>query len=180
MDGHYLPCYYYLMANQNECPICCKGLTQHVPTLLCSNCKLNVHISCLPTYTDVDILAATVNNSHWTCTKCLSLIFPFYLVEDTQELTNLFQNINHPLLLDLENMIFDPFDNNQDGGALDDLDPDDVFFYHQNIYNNSTCKYLYPDQLAVAGLYLQISQSYTTTYGVPDRTILILPPSLVL
>ena len=148
MDGLVLVFYCYPMANNNECPICCKRFTQHAPTLLCSTCNSDVHISCLPTYSNEDILAINQNINHWTCTKCLSLIFPFYIIEDNCELINTFQNANLPALLDLENMLFDPFDNTQDGGALDDLDPDDVFFNQQINYNNTTCKYRYPDQLA--------------------------------
>ena len=112
------------MANHNDCPICCRGLTQHVPTLLRSVCKFNIHISCLPTYNDADILSANENIDHWTCTKCLYVIFPFYIIENTHDLINTFQNINHISLPDLENMLLDPFNNIQDGGALDDLDPE--------------------------------------------------------
>ena len=136
------------MANYLECPICYKRLTQHVPTLPCSTCNLNVHISCLPFYSDSDILTAHENNKHWICTKCLSNLFPFYCIEDTHDFLNTIQNVNLPNLLNIENMLFDPFNTNQDGGALDDLDPDDGYYNLQNIFNNNTCKYSYPDQLA--------------------------------
>ena len=51
------------------------------------------------------------------------------------------------ILLNINDLLFDPFDSNQDGGALEDLDPDDGFYNLQNIFSSDTCKYYYPEQL---------------------------------
>ena len=138
----------FLMDNYPECPICNNHFTQHVPTILCSTCSLHVHVSCLPTYSDVDILSINENPNHWSCTKCLSIIFPFFEIEETPDFINTILYTNSPIPFDIESMLYDPFDNNQDGGALDDLDPDDGYYNLQNVFNSETCKYQYPDQLS--------------------------------
>jgi hypothetical protein len=116
-----------IMDNYPECPICNKRFTQHVPIIHCSTCSLDVHVSCLPFYTNADILVINESPNHWSCTKCLSTLFPFFEIEETSDLINTILYINHPIPFDIENMLYDPFDTNQDGGALDDLDPDDGY-----------------------------------------------------
>jgi hypothetical protein len=135
------------MANYPLCPVCKKGFTQHVPKLLCTTCLKNIHISCLPAYKDSDVLAVNNGDAHWSCMLCLADLFPFYSIENNDELINEMHCCSNPFPPNLNDMLFDPFDTTQDGGALEDLDPDDGYYNLRNIFNNDTCKYYYPDQL---------------------------------
>ena len=135
------------MANYPVCPICTKGFTQHVPKIFCTTCLQHLHISCLPTYSDSDIQAINNGTNHWSCTICLANIFPFFSIEENDEIIKLMHCNNNPIPLNVNDMLYDPFDTNQDGGALEDLDPDDGYYNLQNIFNNDTCKYYYPEQL---------------------------------
>jgi hypothetical protein len=135
------------MANYPECPICHKGFTQPVPKIYCTTCLQDIHISCLPTYTDADILAINNGINNWSCTICLSNLFPFYNIEDNDNIINLMLSNSNPIPININDLLYDPFDLNQDGGALEDLDPDDGYYNLQNIFNSDTCKYYYPEQL---------------------------------
>jgi hypothetical protein len=121
------------MANHPECPLCSKRFTQHAPTLYCSTCKFDVHISCLPFYSALDIVTINEGVNNWSCTQCLSTLFPFYDIEENHELIHFLYSNKQPSLINLENMLYDPFDTNQDGGALEDVDPDDGYYNLQNI-----------------------------------------------
>ena len=96
---------------------------------------------------DSDIEYARNNVNHWSCPICLSELFPFYEIPNDNEIINCIQNIAPYNLETLENMLFDPFELNEDGGILDEIDPDNIFY---NIHANSlisSCKYLQPDQV---------------------------------
>jgi hypothetical protein len=147
MRAPYLPTTNTLtMANLNLfCNICKKGFTQHVSTIHCSLCNLHVHSACLPLYMADDILYARSPNNHWSCTKCLKEMFPFYEIMDNDNISNCIKNILPYNLETLENMLFDPFELNEDGGILDEIDPDNNFYNtHANSLVNSS-KYLQPD-----------------------------------
>jgi hypothetical protein len=136
------------MANPHPiCNLCKKGITQHVSTISCSTCNLPTHSKCLLLYMDSDIQYAKTNANHWSCPTCLSDLFPFFDITNNDEIINCLQNIAPYNLEVLENMLFDPFELNEDGGILDEIDPDNNFY---NIHANSlvnTCKYLQPEQL---------------------------------
>ena len=85
------------MANSNFCNICPKKNQQHDCTLRCCTCSTAIHTKCLPTYLDSDYDYASDTRNHWSCTRCLKTLFPFY---DT-EVCN-FQFIN-----DINNSTFD-------------------------------------------------------------------------
>ena len=90
-----------------------------------------------------DIAYASDLTNNWSCTKCLSHHFPFYDIENL-ELSTI--NLNRSIinLSNVEDMLFDPFEFNEDGGALDELDPDGNFY---NAQPPNNCKYIYPDEI---------------------------------
>ena len=133
-----------------KCNICKKGITQHVSIIQCSLCKLPVHSKCLPLYMEEDIQYARTPSNHWSCTKCLSEIFPFYNLTNDDDILSCIKDIAPQNLEALENMLFDPFELNEDGGILDEIDPDSNFY---NIHANSlinTSKYLQPELVCSA------------------------------
>jgi hypothetical protein len=130
------------------CTLCQKRIRQHEITIQCSTCYFFTHCNCLPTYSTDDILNAKNPQSHWSCTSCLSDLFPFFSLETADEFNNPtnvppYFNINN-----LENMLFDPFElNDDDANVLDDIDPDTNFYnLHENSISN-ICKYYYPETL---------------------------------
>ena len=107
-----------------------------------------MHLRCLPNYSESDKDYALNLNGHWTCTCCLSNIFPFFNIEENDTLLyEINEKSQHIHDIDtLNSLIFHPFELN-DIDDFNDLDPD------QNYYNPlmsqclSDCKYYYTDQL---------------------------------
>jgi hypothetical protein len=147
VDGRSPNPFPFTMANYPDCPICKKGFTQYVPKIFCTTCLQDIHISCLPAYSDADILAINNSTNIWSCTICLFNLFPFYNIEDNDDIINQMHSNSNSIHLNVNELLYDPFDSNQDGGALEDLDPDDGYYNLQNIFNSDTCKYYYPEQL---------------------------------
>ena len=135
------------MADHQTCSLCSRRFTQHIPTITCTTCKRDVHTSCLPLYTDSDVEMARDINSHWTCPTCINILFPFSNIETADELTNLLQNSNKFDLKALEEMLFQPFDFEEDGGVLGDIDPDINYYNSQCSQITTCCKFIYPDPL---------------------------------
>jgi hypothetical protein len=50
-------------------------------------------------------------------------------------------------LRDLDDMLFEPFANIQEGGLLEDLDPDEAYYNNINNQTSIDCKYIFSDQL---------------------------------
>jgi hypothetical protein len=130
-----------------KCTLCNKGITQHVSFINCSTCNHPTHSKCLPLYLDSDIQYAQDIDNHWSCPKCLENFFPLFSTENNEDIIGNFHNHTPFNLESLENMLFDPFELNEDGGFLDEIDPDTNFYniHASNLIN--TCKYLLPDQL---------------------------------
>ena len=136
------------MYNAHEnCPICQKGIRNHERTVTCTSCSRCVHQPCLPIYSDVDIEYANDPSNCWTCTSCWKQLFPFHMLETNEELSLCLANNNQVDLNRLSNMIFEPFNDDDEGFEIDDLDPDSNFYNDQINTITANCKYLYPDKL---------------------------------
>jgi hypothetical protein len=117
------------MANtQHKCKVCLKRIVNHEKTLQCTSCINPSHIKCLANYNDQDIIYASLSSNHWTCPKCLSELFPYNSIEDTQTfIDSIINPNNNNIELDkLVNMVYDPFEDNDDDGDgdLEDIDPE--------------------------------------------------------
>jgi hypothetical protein len=86
-------------------------------------------------------------SNHWSCPKCTSSFFPFHDIENTLDFINLSNTSNPAILRDLDSMLFEPYDSTQEGGLLDDLDPDEAYYNNINSQTSPNCKYVFPDQL---------------------------------
>ena len=106
---------------------------------LCSLCQSSSHINCLNLYTPSDLEYATNPLNHWSCPTCLKENFPFYQIDTHYEflsLTSPYLLLDHP---NLDELIFNPYDlNDEEGGVLEDIDPDSNFYntHHQNAPNS--------------------------------------------
>jgi hypothetical protein len=135
------------MDNSSKCPLCGKGFTQHSPSILCTTCNHPVHPKCLPLYFDSDIAYSQNPDSHWSCPSCLNAIFPFFTIENNDELINPIDSIFRPNIEELETLLLEPYDLNDEGGILDDIDPD-LHFYNEHASNlPKSCKYIQPEKL---------------------------------
>jgi hypothetical protein len=80
-------------------------------------------------YSPSDIDYTTDPNNNWTCPKCLEELFPFFLIDDHLDFIS---TTSSDTILDLPNpddLIYNPYDNNDDGGGvLGDIDPDSNYY----------------------------------------------------
>jgi hypothetical protein len=79
-------------------------------------------------YSPLDIDYTIHPSNNWTCPPCLKEIFPFHLIEETREFLSLISS--NPTIdpTNFEELIFNPFDTNDDNGILSDIDPDSNFY----------------------------------------------------
>jgi hypothetical protein len=135
------------MVNQ-LCNICKKRVKQHDNFATCSLCNHPSHFKCLPIYSIEDNIYATNPNGHWSCTNCLSDIFPFSSIED-DDLIQAVINKQSEHIHDIDalnNLIFQPFEINE-LDEISDLDPDSNYYNPLINQNITGCKYLNFEQL---------------------------------
>ena len=110
------------------CPICNLRVQTHAKKVYCTLCQSVIHINCLQLYSPTDLDYA-LNNSNWSCSNCLKSNFPFYSIDDNTEFISL--TSSNPILdlPNFDNLIFNPYDfNEEEGGILTDIDPDANFY----------------------------------------------------
>ena len=132
----------------NDCVNCHKRVRQHERIIQCTTCKYPTHCNCLPTYSTADIEYARELSNDWSCINCLKTLFPFHSLENNEEILTPVTGCPHINIDDLENMLFDPFEpDDDDSNIFDDIDPDRNFYSvnTNNIFNRS--KYYYPETL---------------------------------
>ena len=136
---------------KSVCNVCLKKVMAHAKTLKCSLCFCLSHNKCLPNYSDADIDHAKDFKNCWTCPNCLSEIFPFNCIENS---SNFLDSISNPInkipdILQLQNMVYDPFQTNDDDGegVLGDVDPDQNFLNEIRGSLIQNCKYYYNTRL---------------------------------
>ena len=108
-----------IMANLGKCKICKKRIVAHEKFIKCSLCQWFNHNRCLPLYSQEDITYADNEVNNWSCPHCLHIFFPFGSIEDD---STFYDNINSIELrnidrLNCSNMLYDPFEHNDDGGG---------------------------------------------------------------
>ena len=126
-----------------SCNICNLHILSHSYFLNCSICKGFTHIKCLSLVNKFDSLYVERNNNEWICVICSGNIFPFNHFLDDSDFINVVsdncssnQQISLPIL---ENMIFNPFDLNDDSTINSLLNVD---YEEQNLYPsyNNLCR----------------------------------------
>ena len=133
---------------KTKCITCNRVVKTDDPSVNCTNCNSNYHNKCLPIYLEEDIKYANNPLNHWTCPKCLGSIFPFYEIETNEEISNFLRHSEIENLDKLNDLLFDPFEFNEDGGVFEEVDPDDNYLNvlaSQTIYK---CKYYLPEALS--------------------------------
>ena len=86
-------------------------------TVFCSLCQSPSHTNCLNLYSPTDIDYTNNNSNNWSCPTCYRDNFPFTQVDNQQEFISLFQPhavIDHTYH---EQLIFNPYDLNEEGGG---------------------------------------------------------------
>ena len=130
------------MASPNpHCRICFKKVLSHNRTVFCSLCQAVSHQNCLNLYSPKDIAYATDTSLNWTCPKCLSEHFPFYVLESPSDLTSLLTSNTYIDQTLLDQLLFDPFAENDMGNVHDDIDPDTNYFNSDHRLSTN-CQYL--------------------------------------
>ena len=120
------------------CHNCNLRILSHAPFVFCTLCQLKTHIKCLNLYSPADTAYATDSSDNWSCPTCLRDIFPFFDIDNLTEFISLSNPTYLPDQLNLDQLIFNPFDLNEEGGVLDDIDPDSNFYNtHRQIIPNS-------------------------------------------
>jgi hypothetical protein len=85
--------------------------------------------------------------NHWSCPICIENFFPYHNIENSEDFVSAQIEMNNFNIDIANNVLFDPFDFNDDGGALDDIDPDGNYFNIHATHITENCKYKYPNQL---------------------------------
>ena len=103
---------------------------------------------CLPTYDVHDSACATNPNGNWSCTNCLSDLFPFFHIEENENIIpEINNNTRHTINLKALNvLVFQPFEINE-LEETNDLDPDENYFSPTLNQSFTGCTYLNFDQL---------------------------------
>ena len=105
------------MANPH-CRTCLLRVQTHSKSAYCTLCHSTTHIKCLNLYSDDDIEYTKDQSNNWTCPKCLSELFPFYHIDERADLLSLTSPHSSSKHLNLDHLIFDPYDLNEEGGGV--------------------------------------------------------------
>jgi hypothetical protein len=81
------------------------------------------------------------SDNFWNCHRCTESNFPFYNIENINEIINPEMNNLQMDQNTLDTLIYCPFAQNEDEEILDDIDPDSNFFNTQEYVNPHLCKY---------------------------------------
>jgi hypothetical protein len=116
------------ITKETKCSVCNKKIRNHELLLECSLCNNPIHTRCLPFYSEIDIEYAKNTSKNWSCISCLKEIFPFFELEDNQDISN--YNILNDHNINIEkakNLIFDPYEDTTEGNEEDDIILDTAF-----------------------------------------------------
>lgn len=124
-----------------KCKWCKKKV--HNENLICQVCKCNFHKRCI--LLSKDVITDTQN---WFCPDCVSQNLPLTHITNDTEFLETIVNImtdNHFEIDKLDNLVFNPFELNEDDfQPMYDIDPD-VNFYASEISKLNECKYYHED-----------------------------------
>ena len=113
-----------------------------------------MHINCLPFVKKDDPLYINRKDNNWICTVCSKNVFPFVHIDEDLDFYNALADYwpsgsSLPFeFLDNDNLLFSPFELNEDGGCspTSDLDPDVQFYRnHANSDLLLSCKYYHEE-----------------------------------
>ena len=136
------------------CYSCNRRILRHARIITCTICHEVFHLKCLPANFD------NINNhlesdfSQWICTYCSSECFPFNHFTEQEEflqaLSELWQNYKSVPYIKLQEMVFNPFEWNDENPNLPnfDVDPDIQYFNDMaNVDNMNMCNYYMPEDM---------------------------------
>ena len=128
------------MANLN-CNSCNRKISSQCKYLRCTICSHVFHLTCLPLFSKDDYVLLNNPESHWSCIRCNSTIFPFNDNDDT-DFTNIIRESKCSYSFsttELEQYLFSPFEfeNIETDDILNEIDPDSNFY---NANSNGTLK----------------------------------------
>ena len=128
------------------CGVCKKNVKRNDKFAECSNCKVKYHQKCLPLYLMEDLEYAKLNTNYWSCPHCLKELFPLYTVED-KELRAFLTGTDRNCIEQLSELLYDPFESNEERGVFEDIDPDDNYLNVLASQSVHKCKYYLPSAL---------------------------------
>ena len=138
-----------IMAN---CKLCCKRLLPHAHKLTCANCLGTIHLKCLHRVSKTDLTCRNFLSNQWFCPSCISDIFPFAHLDDDDDFLNAvldfgsFNAVAPYGILDDQNLIFNPFELNDDTVCpMNDIDPDILYYNQQFNPILQSCEYFLED-----------------------------------
>ena len=101
-------------------PLCrnCKSKIQnHALSVFCTLCQSNTHAKCLNLYSPADIAYTADTSNNWSCPSCLKDNFPFFNIDNHTEFVSLSTPTYLLDQLNLDQLIFNPYDLNEEGGG---------------------------------------------------------------
>lgn len=126
------------------CKICKAHILSHARFMKCYLCQSLYHIQCISVSYE-DSVYCDRHVQQWMCFECVSDNLPFTNIEDeTEYYATITCNQDRFTIDVLENMLFDPFESNDDTNIRPwtDIDPDLQFFNDMTFIDPSiTCNY---------------------------------------
>ena len=131
-----------------ECNICLRRVQSHSRKLTCFVCKGDVHIKCLPNINSSDSIYTNRHTNKWLCVECSGDIFPFNKISSEMQYKLAISEYCMNTLEHLENLVFNPFELDNDNGVFQPYENDpDLQYYNDQTHmeNISNCKYYIED-----------------------------------
>jgi hypothetical protein len=82
----------------------------------------------LDSYTKDDLDYINNPSNNWSCPSCLADHFPFPSIDVQGEFIELLSPAQAISYSPLDELLFNPFDIDEEEGVLDDIDPDENFY----------------------------------------------------
>ena len=131
-----------------SCKLCSKRLLSHSYKLTCACCMHSVHQKCLPSVFKKDSKCSHFLSNLWYCPSCVSDNLPFSHLDDDDEFLNTvldfgsFRAVVPYRILEDQNLIFNPFELNDESTCpMNDIDPDVLYYNQQCNPVQQICEY---------------------------------------
>ena len=127
------------------CQVCHAKILSHSKIISCICCKECAHISCYSLNRD-----EAQELIDWLCKTCLNEALPYYHLDDEEYKSAVYAfTADTPLdFTIINNLVFNPFEFNEEPFPLCDIDPDNQYFSGSQFSNIGKCEY-FPEEALV-------------------------------